>query len=443
MTDWSPTSSSISSPTRRLRENQPGQVRLDEFLRKRIDTLIRPSREDEADDESEDRGKNEDRKAGENENENVDEEDEDQDPPKEWMEDGPLVQVDKKIIKLIVKRMDLSSASSLAFTCKTLHDKMGTKAWNRLPDFEFERWKFIKNLERDLPFHRVCGVCGKLHPRENSGQPGAFQVSLSPCVGEESNINFCNHYSLRYEQLQLLERARQLGPEYGISEQQLFHSCEQTAPHGCKLQLKIIPRYDPVHGLMICKRFHLSGLDFRKNLHSQTKILYGSLCPHVTHDMGKLWECAVFHHHPKVMSPLPCFKCKYARVCNFCKTVYRVQTADVTETSCDVVMLVSMIIGRARGPNAWPWVNHTVRFAGVQRAANVPAIAEHDISATDALRFMASVQEGLSTTENSAKLKDRRDGFAEPKGGEYRNLVDRRVSQQSSKHLIDSLYFST
>ncbi|GAB7352003.1 hypothetical protein MBLNU459_g2522t1 [Dothideomycetes sp. NU459] len=133
------------------------------------------------------------------------------------------------IWEIIASYMNPKDAANLAFSSKTLRYKLGSGLWDALNDAENFQHKidFLIRMDRYLPFHLLCFVCAKYHPRTHPGEeklkPPTVLNPLFNCPNATDTTRpaprtrLVPKRNLPFSFVQLATRASRFSPEYGIT----------------------------------------------------------------------------------------------------------------------------------------------------------------------------------------------------------------------------------
>lgn len=128
----------------------------------------------------------------------------------------------------IAEHLSLVDRSCLAFSSKTLLDRLGTSSWQTInhPENAQHRLLFLRQLEDNMPNHLFCFVCGKYHLRIMKGQeklkPASVLNPLFNCPHATNNlmpqprIRITSGRTLPFTFVQLAIKGKKYGLDYGI-----------------------------------------------------------------------------------------------------------------------------------------------------------------------------------------------------------------------------------
>ncbi|KAI9700481.1 MAG: hypothetical protein M1820_006780 [Bogoriella megaspora] len=128
----------------------------------------------------------------------------------------------------IIGFMSVADAASLAFSSKTLMDRIGSEPWAALkdPGSKKERIQFLVRLDRDLPAYLHCFPCAKYHLRTQYGEE---RLKINYVNNPLFNCPLAQHTKLPRMRLthgrelpfafvQLMTRAKRFGRTYGLPQ---------------------------------------------------------------------------------------------------------------------------------------------------------------------------------------------------------------------------------
>lgn len=263
----------------------------------------------------------------------------------------------------IASFLNVCEVASLAFTTKTLLDKLGSDSWTEInrPTNRAQRIKFLLQMDGSLPKHLYCPLCEKYHVRTQYGQESLKPTfTLNPlfvCPHENSTpprIRITSGRTLPFTFVQLVLRAERWGPEYGLTCNQIArrwkeetgwsHTTVYRVHHGHLLMRVISQKFAEGGMVESAKRgfFYNMYEDFTP---------YFSVCAHWKDgELMPMVKCAVDHipppeyrlrdAHKMVQKPIPqkpsivcmCGNCQPMRRCTDCPTEYLVEVRMVEDT---------------------------------------------------------------------------------------------------------------
>ncbi|KAK5054077.1 hypothetical protein LTR69_009039 [Exophiala sideris] len=134
----------------------------------------------------------------------------------------------RKIWQQTVQELPLADAASLAFSCKSFRDLIGTSVWRDLNDESnfASKTDLLRRLDEGLPGYLLCFACNIYHVRTQKGQetlrPTNVANPLFNCphaFNPEKKISRTRltvGRTLPYSFVQLVLRARKFSPAHGI-----------------------------------------------------------------------------------------------------------------------------------------------------------------------------------------------------------------------------------
>ena len=185
--------------------------------------------------------------------------------------------------------------ASLAFTCKAFRHLLGFEPWNVLnhPDNHVHKLSFLLHMDRHLPDHLLCVVCGTYHVRTQPGKeslkPHNVLNPLFNCPNASNaarrmpRIRITFARTLPFTFVQLALRAHHHSPDHGITTGSLsrrYKDREGTWSH--------LTRYAVVKGHLLMRvvshtfaRANLPPAGLRNLLYSREDFVpYFSVCSH-------------------------------------------------------------------------------------------------------------------------------------------------------------------
>ncbi len=140
-----------------------------------------------------------------------------------------LSRLPRRIWDQIAHDLPLADAASLALSCKSFRDLVGTSVWSSLNNKEnFDsKTDFLGRLDKQLPDHLLCFPCSIYHIRSQKGQetlrPTNIANPLFKCPNafnpekRVSRTRLTVGRSLPFPFVQLVLRAREYSPNHGIA----------------------------------------------------------------------------------------------------------------------------------------------------------------------------------------------------------------------------------
>lgn len=274
-------------------------------------------------------------------------------PPGEHM----VASLPPKIWKHVADYLTLSDVANLAFSTKTLLDRLGTGYWKDLsiPYNKSEKLKFLIAMDSALPNHLYCPMCEIYHVRTQKGKeslkPTLTLNHLFKCKHIDSTpprTRIASGRTLPFTFVQLALRAHRWGPDHGLTMNDLARRWKEPETgwshttvyrvHNGHLLMRVISQKFAVGGMVeAAKRgfFYNMYEDFTP---------YFSVCAHWRDgDLMPIVKCAVDHlppprykiteAHKMQQTPLPekprvvamCGTCQPMRRCPECPTEYLVE----------------------------------------------------------------------------------------------------------------------
>jgi hypothetical protein len=133
----------------------------------------------------------------------------------------------------IASYLSPADAASLAFSSKMLARRLGTGPWEALnkPENIREKVRFLGDMDRKLPSHLLCFLCGVYHVRTQVGKEKLKATSvlnplyICPSIGKPGvkpyRTRLTPGYTLPFTFVQLVLRRAKWGSEYGIEVNEL------------------------------------------------------------------------------------------------------------------------------------------------------------------------------------------------------------------------------
>ncbi|KKY19982.1 putative f-box domain protein [Phaeomoniella chlamydospora] len=302
----------------------------------------------------------------------------------------------------ILGYLDLTDMSSLIFSCKAFRNLVGTRSWSALSDPENfqERANFLVYLDKSLPNHLLCFVCGKYHVRTARGReelkPANILNPLFVCpysadmARKQPRMRIAPGRTLPFTFVQLTTRAERFTPSYGISADSLsrrWKHVESCWSHYTRYYIHPTPDSKP-HLLMrvtsnVFASPNLPPSGQRYLLYSREDFWpYFSACSHWRDgDLMAICKCALSHvpevrkeyigpsgvaqrlqDHVQHQNPTTthCSFCQPMRRCPECPTEYLIEiklVEDKTSTDRRNLFKYALVVTRWSdlGDGSTPW----------------------------------------------------------------------------------------
>ena len=270
--------------------------------------------------------------------------------------------------------------ASLAFTCKAFRHLLGFESWSAInhPNNHVHKLSFLLHMDRHLPNHLLCVVCGTYHVRTQPGKenlkPHNVLNPLFNCPNASSvakrmpRIRITFGRTLPFTFVQLALRAHHHSPDHGITTDSLsrrYKDREGTWSH--------LTRFTIVKGHLLMRvtsscfaRPNLPSAGLRNLLYSREDFVpYFSVCAHWRD--GNLMpsvKCALGHipkpiegggvyrvkegigqyvHRPGPIVTL-CEDCQPIRRCPECPTEYLIQLKMMEDKSDPMVLFKQALV---------------------------------------------------------------------------------------------------
>ncbi|KAL4921759.1 hypothetical protein BDW62DRAFT_174425 [Aspergillus aurantiobrunneus] len=132
---------------------------------------------------------------------------------------------------LVVEYLSPADAACLAFSSRTLYNRLGPYPWRRLnqPEHTDDRADFLVSQDKYYPHHLLCFPCGRFHRRTQEGhetlQPAAVLNPLFNCPNARNNLRppprhrITHGRNIPFTFVQLALRPKRFkSPIYGLSD---------------------------------------------------------------------------------------------------------------------------------------------------------------------------------------------------------------------------------
>lgn len=273
-----------------------------------------------------------------------------------------------------------ADVASLAFTCKAFRHLLGFEPWSILnhPDNHVHKLSFLLHMDRHLPNHLLCVVCGTYHARTQVGKESLKPANvLNPLFNCPNASNTAKRMprmritfgrTLPFTFLQLALRADHHSPDHGITTESLsrrYKDREGTWSH--------LTRYAVVKGHLLMRvvsncfaKPSLPPAGLRNLLYSREDFVpYFSVCSHWRDgNLMQSVKCALghipkppegsgidrvkqnVHHHFHKPGPIVtlCEDCQPMRRCPECPTEYLIQLKMMEDKSDPTVLFKQALV---------------------------------------------------------------------------------------------------
>lgn len=271
-----------------------------------------------------------------------------------------LASLPKEIWGLIADMLPPSSAANLALTCRTLRHKLGAQHWIALNEAENRQHKidFLFDMDRHLPDHLLCFLCGTYHARLQPGAERLKQNLISSPIFDcprrrqqaYPRARLTHGRELPFAFVQLALRGYKHTPSHGVdlpSLSRTWHCRDSTWTHKTRFHIHEnghlfmrVTSVSPAPPAMTPNQERL--LLFSRSDYAP----YFSVCAHWSnYNLIPICKCALSHvpeppqslitqlrQHPSFslaklnshLLPKQCDECKPLRRCPECPTEYLV-----------------------------------------------------------------------------------------------------------------------
>ena len=273
-----------------------------------------------------------------------------------------------------------SEVASVAFTCKAFRHLLGFEPWSVLnhEDNHVHKLSFLLHMDRHLPNHLLCVVCGTYHVRTQPGKESLKPANvLNPLFNCPNASNTARRMprmritfgrTLPFTFVQLALRAHHHSPDHGITTDSLsrrYKDREGTWSH--------LTRYTIIKGHLLMRvistcfaRPNLPPAGLRNLLYDRQEFVpYFSVCSHWRDgDLMPSVKCALGHipkpvegsgvnrikdnvHvylHPTNPIVTLCEDCQPMRRCPECPTEYLIQIKMMEDKSDPAILFKQALV---------------------------------------------------------------------------------------------------
>lgn len=209
----------------------------------------------------------------------------------------------------VIDYLNPVDAANLAFASRTLLRQIGYKPWRRLdrPENKKYRVAFLLPMDRHLPYHLFCFPCARYHLRIQAGNERLRLPDVVNPIIDCPNIRLPSHKpprlrmtpkrQLPFTFVQLVLRAHEYGPEYGVTTDSLSRRWQEG-------EWTHLSRYHVHDGHLLMRMTSYAFAEPGLPLSGQRMLLYDrddyspyfSACAHWRDgDIMKICKCALGH----------------------------------------------------------------------------------------------------------------------------------------------------
>lgn len=269
---------------------------------------------------------------------------------------SPLERLPVELLRLILCHLSPSSVASLTLCSHHMSYLIGRQSLVAIRKQKSERIKFLNCLEKDLPDHRFCSRCLRLHCKITTEDVLLTQSAIE-ALGRKREIDVVYSYppiNLNFYHVQSAMNRHRFGPSHGITLD-FFRRPLPKGPLGLCLQPSTRARIIADEFILRTKYWIPMWSDGTGTRHKKHKPI--ELCPHNAINYGDkvvkdLIECQLHHRNGN-----PCFfwDCTKIRNCPCCSTEFDVELRGVEAGSRVLYITTWRNFGCGRSPKDTKW----------------------------------------------------------------------------------------
>ena len=277
-----------------------------------------------------------------------------------------------ELLLMIALQLPLSDAANFALVNRRLSMLIGPTYWPRLRTDAVtpgHREQFLTTFARDLPSWFYCHSCSHLHPLNRIRPPGPFdepsnslwcpQANLEGSLYPYLNVGSFPYYRILFHHLQLVMRRHYLGPDYGISTDDLsfvqVNELDENELRGRRTTLFSVEARvctEPARLCLHIQRWAVLHTNVLKLAVERAKCV--GVCIHHNAEESEMFQLIISSLDEYLTRPEEMREPK-RRICRRCKLVYQLEVLDTGSDDLAILVTKWLDLGSGLTPLDQKW----------------------------------------------------------------------------------------